>query len=156
MIGSLQNQQVPRVAETIRSEGYDVFDDWHAAGPTADEEWRRYEIGRGHTYEQALGGEAARHVFQFDLFHLNAADIGVLVYPAGRSGHLELGYLSGQGKPCYILLDTEYDRWDVMLQFATGGVFSDVEKLLDSLKQDTPSNATGAAAVSGAEPRRLS
>jgi nucleoside 2-deoxyribosyltransferase len=42
--------------------------------------------------------------------------------PAGKSGHLELGYMIGQGKPGYILLDAEHKRWDVMYKFATAVV----------------------------------
>jgi nucleoside 2-deoxyribosyltransferase len=96
-----------------------VFDDWHAAGPTADDEWKRYEEGRGRTYAEALKGYAARHVFSFDRFHLDRSTCGVLVMPAGRSGHLELGFLAGQGKPTYVLMDNP-DRWDVMYQFCSG------------------------------------
>ena len=35
---------------------------------------------------------------------LDWADAGVLLLPCGRSAHLELGYLIGQGKPTSILL----------------------------------------------------
>jgi len=55
--------------------------------------------------------------------------VGVLVLPAGKSGHLELGYMIGQGKPGYILLDGEPERFDVMYNFATG-VFTNLSDLL--------------------------
>jgi len=54
LIGSLRNPAVPELANTIRALGYDVFDDWYAAGPEADDKWRDYEKARGHTYKQAL------------------------------------------------------------------------------------------------------
>ena len=132
LIGSLRSPEVPVIAAALREQGHEVFDDWYAAGPEADDKWRDYEKGRGRTYNEALLGFAANHVFSFDLFHLNRSDTGVLVLPAGRSGHLELGYLIGQGKPGYILLDSP-ERWDVMMKFATG-VFVTVEELLEALK----------------------
>jgi hypothetical protein len=50
---------------------------------------------------------------------LDAATDVVLVLPAGKSGHLELGYCAGKGKRTYILLEADADpRWDVMYQFA--------------------------------------
>lgn len=119
LVGSLRNPTVPMIATKLRERGIEVFDDWHAAGPTADDEWQRYEQDRGHTYEEALHGYAARHVFSFDLHHLNRCNAGLLVMPAGKSGHLELGYLIGQGKPGFVLFDKVPERWDVMYQFAT-------------------------------------
>lgn len=117
LIGSLRNPRVPEIAKILRERGFEVFDDWHAAGPTADDEWRKYEEGRGHTYQEALDGHAAEHVFAFDKTHLDRATEGVLVLPAGRSCHLEAGYLAGQGKPVFVLLDPTADRWDVMYKF---------------------------------------
>ena len=132
LIGSLRNPQIPKIATRLRTEGFDVFDDWYAAGPEADDKWMEYEKARGHDFAQALQGYAAKHVYRFDLHHLNRADMGLLVLPAGKSGHLELGYLIGRGKPGYILLDKEPDRYDVMYCFASG-VFSKIDNLLKSI-----------------------
>lgn len=133
VIGSLRGPHVAKVAETLRGYDLDVFDDWLAAGPEADDRWRDYEVNRGHTYEQALDGYAARHVFSFDKSHLDRCDEAVLVYPAGKSAHLELGYFIGRGKPGYILLDGEPERYDVMTQFATG-VFTSVDHMVQKLR----------------------
>ena len=128
LIGSLRNPEVPKIGKMLRNEtGYDVFDDWFAGGPEADDAWKRYEETRGRTYDEALFGRAAEHVFDYDHFHLDRADIGVLVLPAGKSGHLELGYLIGQKKPGLILLENGVDRWDVMYKFAT--VYTDLTAL---------------------------
>jgi hypothetical protein len=132
LIGSLRNPAVPGIAQQLRDAGFDVFDDWYAAGPHADDCWRDYEQARGHSYRQALQGFAARHVFSFDRTHLDRSSTGVLVCPAGKSGHLELGFLLGQGKPGYILLDGEPERFDVMYQFATG-VCTSVSELAEQL-----------------------
>lgn len=132
LIGSLRNPQIPEIASKLRAAGHEVFDDWYAAGPEADDYWQKYEIAKGNNYKQGLEGYAAKHVYEFDKFHLDRNDIAVLALPAGKSAHLELGYIIGCGKPGYILLDSP-DRWDVMYQFANG-VFYSVEELINELK----------------------
>ena len=56
-----------------------------------------------------------------------------MIRPAGKSCHLELGYLLGRGKRGYILLDKEPERWDIMYRFATG-VFLEEDALVSELK----------------------
>jgi len=134
LIGSLRNSKVGEVANKLRAAGHEVFDDWFAAGPEADDYWQKYEMAKGHNYKEGLQGYAANHVFNFDKYHLDRNDMAVLLLPAGKSGHLELGYVIGKGKPGYILFDdTIPDRWDVMYLFASG-VFFDVESLIEELK----------------------
>jgi hypothetical protein len=128
LIGSLRNPKVPEIAQKLREHDLEVFDDWFAAGPEADDKWREYEKSRGHSYLEALDGLAADHVFNFDKSHLDSSDAVVLVLPAGKSGHLELGYAIGTGKPGYILID-DPERWDVMYRFATK-VFDKVDELI--------------------------
>ena len=126
LIGSLRNEKIPTIANEMRTWGWDVFDDYLAVGPEADDFWKTYEQGRGHTYAGALSGYAAKHIFEFDKFHLDRCDIAVLVMPAGKSCFLELGYMIGQGKPGYILYpdgDPD-DRYDVMFQFCKDVAFS--------------------------------
>lgn len=133
LIGSLRNPEVPQIAGKLREAGHEVFDDWYAAGPEADDYWRNYEIGRGRTYAEALQGLAAEHVFTFDKHHIDRATAGILVLPAGKSGHLELGYLIGRGKRGYILLD-KAERFDVMYKFADL-VSEDLNELLEDLRR---------------------
>lgn len=133
VIGSLRNENVPSVADELRQIGIDAFDDWMAAGPEADDYWKKYERGRGHSYQDALSGYAAQHVFVFDKYHLDRCDAALLVLPAGRSGHLELGYAIGSGKSGFILLDGDYlddGRFDVMYNFATR-VFTSKGEMID-------------------------
>ena len=135
LIGSLRNPRVPRVAAYLRSHEYEVFDDWYAAGPEADDYWQAYETQRGHTYAQALQGYAAKHVYHYDLHHLQRADIVILLLPVGKSGHLEFGWALGTGKPGYICLDTYVpDRYDVMYCFATAVCHTE-EDLLYALQK---------------------
>jgi nucleoside 2-deoxyribosyltransferase len=132
VIGSLRNELVPVMANRLRDEGFDAFDAWYSAGPEADDCWKAHSQLRGQTYREALADHAAQHVFEFDKLHLDRCDAAVLVLPAGKSGHLELGYMVGRGKPGYILLDSQEDRWDVMLQFATS-VCDDFDDLIRKL-----------------------
>jgi nucleoside 2-deoxyribosyltransferase len=136
LIGSLRNPTIIEIANKLRKLGFDVFDDWMAAGPEADDYWRDYEKARGHNYAEALKGHAAFHVYNFDREHLEKADAGILALPAGKSGHLELGWLLGKGKPGYILLEGEPERYDVMYLFASG-VFNTFEELANELKKLT-------------------
>lgn len=155
LIGSLKNPEIPTIANELRAEGYDVFDDWYAAGPNADDHWRDYEKGRERTFVQALNTVFARNAFEFDFRHLWAADVAVLVLPAGKSGHLEAGWARGQGKSLYVLVDSP-DRWDMMYQFANG-VTSNMDGIkyllkretdIRQRKQDAAEQATGGANVS--------
>lgn len=133
LIGSLRNPKVPALGNYLRAAGFRVFDDWFAAGEIADDRWQSYEKQRGHTYDQALAAPAAQHVFQFDLTHIGASEIGLLYLPAGKSGHLELGWMLGRGKAGYVLFDGEPERWDVMYNFAHG-VFFDRAELVKTLQ----------------------
>lgn len=134
IIGSLRNPEIPKFANELQAQGFEAFADWYAPGPEADDFWRNYSKERGLTYAQALKSAAAKHVFEFDKSHLDRCDAAVMLMPAGKSAHLELGYTIGRGKPGYILFDSEPERWDVMVQFATR-VFFGKEDLFYELKE---------------------
>jgi hypothetical protein len=133
LIGSLRNEEIPAMAYSLRGYGFDVFDDWHGAGPTADDEWHRYEQQRKRTMEEALAGYAAQQIFNFDRKHIEESDAVILALPAGRSGHLEFGYARGLGKFGVIQYDKEPDRWDVMYNFANA-VTTNLEATVQKLK----------------------
>lgn len=132
IIGSMRNPRVPEVAAALRAIEWDAFDDWYSPGEAADEKWQQYEKARGRTYREALAGHHARHVFALDKHHLERCDAAVLVAPAGKSAHLELGWFA-RTKPGYILLDGEPERYDVMMQFAAG-IFMSVDEMLEALR----------------------
>lgn len=139
LIGSLRNKKIPHIAREIREKtGLRVFDDWFSPGPEADDFWRKYEKVRGSTYREALTNWAGKHVFEFDHHHVNKSEIGLLIMPAGKSGHLELGYMIGQKKPCFIYFDEEPERWDIMYQFCflnKGNIFFKKKDLFARLKK---------------------
>jgi hypothetical protein len=133
VIGSLRNPAIPLFANEIRALGLDVFDDWFASGPETDDYWKKYEAVRGRTYGEAIKGYMAEHVFSFDKLHLDRTDGAVMLCPAGRSGHLELGYTKGVGKPAFMVFEKEpEERWDVMTQFCTE-IFFSKQAFLDCL-----------------------
>jgi nucleoside 2-deoxyribosyltransferase len=135
LIGSLRNPEVPNLHKQLTAAGFEIFSDWFAAGERADDAWKEYESLLGHSYIEALEGHAACHVFEFDKRHLDESDGAILMLPAGKSGHLELGYMIGQGKPGFILLDNP-DRWDVMYKFAGDGrVVSSVAALIKAIDE---------------------
>jgi recombination endonuclease VII len=129
-IGSLRNPKILEVAASLRELGYDAFDNWMSAGERADDSWQEYAKHRGMTYKEALQSREANHVFHFDKAYLDLCDKAILVMPAGKSGHLELGYVAGRGKPTFILTDGEPDRYDVMPQFADK-IFTSKEEMLE-------------------------
>lgn len=136
LIGSLRNPAVPVVADQLRAQGFEVFDDWFAAGHEADEWLQRYEQNRGHSYREALRGHAVNHVFHFDEHHLDDCDMAVMLLPAGKSAHLELGYVRGQGKPAFIWMPNgEPERWDVMYRFATDLVYT-FDELIEAIRKE--------------------
>ena len=134
IIGSLKNKDVPEVAEYLRSLGHDVFDEWYSAGPEADDYWQAHCEMRGMNYAEALASPHAECVFEFDRKYLDLADTVVLVLPAGKSGHIELGYALGRGKRGFVLFPNQPDRYDVMYKFATGFAFT-WEELADLLEE---------------------
>jgi nucleoside 2-deoxyribosyltransferase len=134
--GSLSNLRVPQVARALRTAGFDVFDDWAASHPEADNHWRDYEKARGRSYREALNGEAAKNTFSFDLFHLDDSDVFVMVMPCGKSAWAEMGYMVGCGKPTFVLMEQEPERWDLMLAFASD-VAHTVDELIDQIRFHT-------------------
>lgn len=138
LIGSLRNPDVAFCANKLRKEGIQIFDSWFSAGPLADDSWRDHEKLKGHSFQEALRGSAAQHVFHFDKFHLDLCAGAILMCPAGKSGHLELGYMLGRGKPGFIYLPGEPERFDVMYNFATA-VCTSFEALVKAIRdQELP------------------
>lgn len=140
LIGSLRNRAIPALAARLRKSRpeFEIFDDWFAAGPEADDWWKTYEQGRGRTYQEALNGYAARHVFDFDKHHLDTCTHAVLVLPAGKSGHMEIMYAKyGASAKTAILLEPDFDgRFDLMYRFIDA-VLESPEELEDWLKDDS-------------------
>lgn len=135
LIASLRNKRVPLIGNDLRKLGLDVFDDWWGVGPEADDFWQAYEKTRGRSYKDAIAGRANINTFNFDHSNMDRTDMGVLIMPAGKSAHLELGYMIGQGKKGFVLFEEEPERWDAMYRFATE-VFFDYDEFLAAMKKE--------------------
>lgn len=151
IIGSLRNPNIPLLGNKLRNAGYEVFEDWFGTGPESDDYLQKYEKCRGRTYKEFLNGYVVNHIFEFDKHHLNRVDAVVLLMPAGKSGHLELGYSVGIGKPSFIVFDKEPERFEVMHRFATDVCFSD-EELLIILEEWNATDRIGEQGEAGEEP----
>jgi len=134
LIGSLRNPEIPLLAERMRGEGHEVFDDWFCGGPEADDHWRDYHRGRGHTFPEAMQHPMAKHIFSLDKHWLDWADTAVMLTPCGKSGHLEMGYMAGTGKMTIAVVQ-DPERWDVMYQFLDA-VVDDEDHLMGWLNKD--------------------
>lgn len=136
LAGSLRNRAIPSIMEELHIKvNAKVFADWYAAGPEADDHWKAFYKGVGYSYVEALKEPASVNTFEFDRRNMLASKTMVLALPAGKSGHMELGWFLGRGNPGYILLDSNEDRWDVMYQFATG-VTADIDELAAWIRKD--------------------
>lgn len=134
LVGSLRNPEIPHIAIKLRDAGFEVYDAWWSASEDADDWWQKHETLKGSSYKQALNDHHAVDTCATDKKHLDRADIVVLVMPAGRSGHIELGYGIGAGKTTFVLFDAEPQRFDLMYKLCTDVCFS-VEELIDSIKR---------------------
>lgn len=134
LIGSLRNPKIPEVHKLIETmnPNIEVFSGWFSAGPDADDKWRDYEKSLGYSFTEALKRPSAVNVFEFDKRHLLASDGALLVAPAGKSGHLELGWVARSGQWTGILLDNP-DRWDVMMSFIDV-VSDDLKTIVESIE----------------------
>lgn len=117
--GSMRNPKIPVLANKLRALGLEVFDDWQSPGPEADDHWQAYEKSRGRSFKEALAGVHANAVFNIDLSYLDKCHTFVLVLPAGRSAHMELGYCAGRLKRTFLLMEGEPERYDIMYRFAS-------------------------------------
>jgi len=133
LAGSLRNPAIPEISRSL-GQTFDVFSEWYAAGPEADDHWKSYHQSMGHSYSEALRKPSSINTFWFDRRNMENSRSMVLVLPAGKSGHLELGYFVGLGRPGFILLEEEDGRWDVMYQFATG-VTHDLDDLSKMIRE---------------------
>ena len=133
LIGSLRNPAIPPLGNRLRTAGYDVYDSWFAAGKIADDSWQEYSNIRGLSLREALQDYSAQQVFNFDKRHLDRCDGAVLALPAGKSGHIELGYMA-KDKPTWVLFNEVPERYDVMYNFATDVCITE-DELLEAIKK---------------------
>ena len=89
---------------------------------------------RGELQRLATTKNKLLNSFEFDKRHIDSSDIVVMVMPAGKSAHLELGYSIGLGKEAHILFDVEPERFDLMYNFVPAeNIHFSIEQLVERL-----------------------
>lgn len=83
---------------------------------------------------KVLDDKKVRQIFRRDMGFLRDADIVILLLPAGKSAHLELGYACGRGKDTYVVLNGVFEPEFTYLMAGEGKVIETVEEMLGRLK----------------------
>jgi len=108
---SWRNPRQPEVVLALAHAGHEVYDFRAPNGPGGtpggfqwseiDPDWKAWSP---ETFRERIDHPIASVGFDRDFDAMDSCDAGVLVMPCGRSAHLELGWLAGQGKQTVILL----------------------------------------------------
>ena len=114
---SWQNDVYPKVVETLRQAGHDVYDFRRQGGSDSNPS----EMTSDRLLD-FLDEPKVRSIFRNDMDALIASDAVVCVLPCGRSAHLELGYGIGAGKRT-VLLWHDGDAPDIMHKAVDSIVF---------------------------------
>ncbi len=99
---SWRNIYQPAVVDLCRKAGHEAYD-FRNPGPgdngfgwsELDREWKSWDFER---YRDLLSHPRAEQGFALDMNALQSADACLLVYPCGKSAHLEMGWACGAGK----------------------------------------------------------
>lgn len=78
---------------------------------------------------------AAQNNYLFDRRNLQRADGCVMLGPAGKSCHLELGWFC-KDKPAFVLFPREPKRADIMYGFLGGNLCFNEKDLIKALKKE--------------------
>ena len=145
MASSWRNALRPLILSELRRAGHAVYDFRNPGDP-----WRLERVGDDSggfrwsdidpawehwspwAFTQALATETAARGFANDWDAMEAADIGVLLLPCGRSAHLEAGYFAGHPEKSLHILVPELPEPELMYLMADG-IHLSVESLLREL-----------------------
>lgn len=122
------------VVAVLRSCGHEVYNFREPRPGVGGFSWSQidpeWESWTPEQYREALRHPLAEAGFRHDRYALDWADTGVLVMPCGRSAHLELGYLAGQGKPCAVITHEQMEP-ELMVKLCSGGVLIGHDELIE-------------------------
>lgn len=137
---SWRNNYYPIACNELKNAGHEIYDFRNPGQGKQGFSWdfidRNWKQWTPELYAFLLKNhpEAAKG-FKNDFDAMNWADTFVLIMPAGRSAHLEIGWASGADKDSFVLLnDTEFEP-DLMYLCCTD-IFVEMDKLLERLKYD--------------------
>lgn len=105
---SWRNIYQPAVVDLCRKAGHEPYD-FRNPGPgdngfgwsEIDPAWKSWDFER---YRKLLDHPRAQQGFNLDMGALRHCDACLLVYPCGKSAHLELGWAAGAGKRTALLV----------------------------------------------------
>ena len=104
LASSWRNEEQPFYVAALRKDGHEVYD---FRTQNAAFGWEqldsKYQNWSADEYIAALSHPLAEVGFENDFSAMVRADTGVLLLPCGRSAHLELGWMAGQGKRTVIV-----------------------------------------------------
>lgn len=104
---SWRNLYQPEVVRVLREAGNEVYDFRHPQAGNEGFHWSEIDGGWQRwgfeAYREALSHSVAEAGFESDMNALRWCDAVIMVMPAGKSSHLELGWAAGRGKTTAIL-----------------------------------------------------
>ena len=137
---SWSNPLQPSFVAELRRRGHEVYDFRHPQGRDDNNVWEELNINQEGVYGEnlidALEHPLAQERFEEHHEAMCAADTCVLLLPAGRSAHIEAGYMKGLGKKVYVL-GSVFDQNRPELMYLTfDNFFCLYENLFDALEED--------------------
>lgn len=117
---SWRNTEQPTVIARLRDLGHEVYD-FHKSEDHVGAHWEEVAVNgtlwTPEEYIQKLTHPVAERDFQSDFQAMLWADAIVMLYPCGRSAHLEAGWAAGSGKELFIILSPDIVP-DLMVKMA--------------------------------------
>lgn len=136
VIGSLRRTTVEDLAGCLREAGHEVFTEYRAAGPDADDAARDYFKRHGMRYSDYLKSAFVRHIVDFDERWLGWADVVIAAGAPGSSSAYELQWSGDRGKRPIIYLPVDPERFDAMALLVPGlEVYETVVEILAALEE---------------------
>ena len=136
---SWRNNQYEDVLGELLIAGHEIWD-WRDP-PTGTPPFRWQDIVPDYTHGHAMDTDQFLNVieqphaiegFHADFKGMQWCDLGVLLLPAGRSAHIEAGWIRGQAKDLYIIRPDDQEP-DLMHKL-TSAIFKDVNTLVRHLE----------------------
>ena len=146
---SWKNTAQPGLVEELRRRGHLVYDFQHPNGRDDENVWLSVSdrLGYGRAlaldsltpaeFRQMLTDSEAVARFNEHFAAMRDADTCVLLLPAGRSAHVEAGYMNGLGKRVFVM-DCSREATPELMYLMFDDYFHDFEELYQALKQPIP------------------
>ena len=144
LASSWRNKDHAAVLAALRDDGHEVFD-FKSKEPL---EWGNKTPPTDHTsMVNLLLDPEVQDYFLSDLRAMRAADTGVLLLPAGRDAHQEIGWLAGAGRQTFVLTMSEKYEHGFMYLLHNGIVetLDDLLRMLHSYPQGLTLASNGSA-----------